>query len=602
MPTSPSLSAEVAFISNIKADGTLAFYAYDAWNYDQPATYTGGYTLAAKWGANTAGTAGGIVSYYFSPTSRWTSVEKKWLAADLAMWSAVCNISFAAATSSQTAQIVFVRGKDGGAATTPDYPDNINAGLTGGRILYQLSKATISIDTSVPGFGPIDGSFSEFGGYALLTVLHEEGHAIGLGHAGPYNGDVKEAKQQYSAYDSMLWSVMSYIDPQAPTAKYYSQYPVTGTNWGVSADGYSNAPTTWMPLDILAAQRLYGLPTSTPLSGGQTFGFNCNISGSIEPYFDFTINTTPVITIWDKGTGNTLDLSGFSAASSVNLNPGTFSSCDGLTNNICIAYNTSINTFIGGSGSDTVIGNNGSDSIVTGSGNDTLNLGAYLTAADRIDGGAGSDTLDLNGNYGAGVTFNSATVKNVDKIVLAAGHSYTLTTNNATVAAGQTLTINGSALSASNVLTFNGAAETDGHFIIIGGKGADNLTGGALSDTFTYSSAAQSTSTHYDTINDFNFSADVFDTPGVAGTITGINTALNTGTLSTASFDTNLTTAMASHLTAHHAILFKPNAGTLSGATFLVVDLNGVAGYQAGADLVIRLTGQTGTLAVGGFI
>jgi len=32
-----------------------------------------------------------------------------------------------------------------------------------------------------------------------------------------------------------------------------------------------------------------------------------------------------------------------------------------------------------------------------------------------------------------------------------------------------------------------------------------------------------------------------------------------------------------------------------------VVDLNGVAGYQTGADLVIRMVGATGTLAAGGF-
>ena len=52
-------------------------------------------------------------------------------------------------------------------------------------------------------------------------------------------------------------------------------------------------------------------------------------------------------------------------------------------------------------------------------------------------------------------------------------------------------------------------------------------------------------------------------------------------------------------------------AGTVAGAiasetlaheTFLVVDLNGTAGYQANADLVIHLTGQTGTLTAGDFI
>jgi hypothetical protein len=83
--------------------------------------------------------------------------------------------------------------------------------------------------------------------------------------------------------------------------------------------------------------------------------------------------------------------------------------------------------------------------------------------------------------------------------------------------------------------------------------------------------------------------------------VSSIDTALKTGTLSTSTFDSNLTSALSGHLTAHGAILFTPNAGTLSGETFLIVDLNGTAGYQSGADLVIHLTSQTGTLTTGDF-
>jgi len=634
MPTSPSLEDEVAFISNVKANKTLALYSFDAWNNDQPATYTGGYTLGMKWGGTTAGTAGGTVRYYFDPASHWTAVEKQWLTAGLALWSAVTNISFAATTIATQAQISFTRGSDGGASTDPNYTGGADAGLTGGTVLFRMTTAAISIDTSTNGFGPIS-SFSSSGGYPILTLLHEEGHAIGLGHAGPYNDTVDEATQQFSAYDTTLWSIMSYIDPATRSSKYFSQYTVKHTQWAAES-----VPTTWMPLDILAAQRLYGMPTSTPLSGGQIFGFHCNVTGAIEPFFDFTKNTTPVITIWDKGQNNTLDLSGFSVGSSVNLNSGTFSSCDGLINNIAIAFNTAVNTLDCGPGNDIVTCNNGGDTVVCGAGadtinggagndilnggagndtikpgagndtasvgdgNDTINMGAYLTAADKIDGGAGSDAVQLSGNYSgaAAVTFNATTMVNVEVLQLMAGHSYALTTNNATVASGQTLTINGSTLGASDVLTFNGAAETNGHFIIIGGLGADILTGGALSDTFTYTSAAQSTSTHYDTITGFKFGVDSFDIPGGAGVITGINTKVTSGALSITTFDTNLASAISSsHLGAHHAVLFTPNSGTLSGQTFLIVDLNGVAGYQTGSDLVIRMNGSSGTLAAGGF-
>jgi hypothetical protein len=46
----------------------------------------------------------------------------------------------------------------------------------------------------------------------------------------------------------------------------------------------------------------------------RSFGFHTNITGSVAKFFDFTVNTNPVITLFDKGKGNTLDLSGFTEA------------------------------------------------------------------------------------------------------------------------------------------------------------------------------------------------------------------------------------------------------------------------------------------------
>jgi Ca2+-binding RTX toxin-like protein len=162
-----------------------------------------------------------------------------------------------------------------------------------------------------------------------------------------------------------------------------------------------------MPLDILAVQRLYGVATSTPLDGGQVFGFHTNITGALSPFFDFTQNTKPVVTLWDKGSNNTLDLSGFSGTASVNLNPGTFSSAAGMSKNIAIAYDTKINKLVCTSGGttvtcnnygDTVIGGAGSDVIRGGTGNDTF----YASAGnDTLSGGAGTDTLVVSGRSSA---------------------------------------------------------------------------------------------------------------------------------------------------------------------------------------------------------
>ena len=76
-----------------------------------------------------------------------------------------------------------------------------------------------------------------------------------------------------------------------------------------------------------------------------------------------------------------------------------------------------------------------------------------------------------------------------------------------------------------------------------------------------------------------------------------------TGSLSTATFNADLASALTAEQTrrARRGRVHR-DAGTLSGDTFLVVDLNGQAGYQANADLVVRLTGATGTLTTANFV
>src|SRR5262249_21738693 len=63
-------------------------------------------------------------------------------------------------------------------------------------------------------------------------------------------------------------------------------------------------------------------------------------------------------------------------------------------------------------------------------------------------------------------------------ITLAAGHDYSLATDNGNVASGKILTIDGSALGAGDQFVFNGIDELDGSFDLIGGAGDDVLAGG----------------------------------------------------------------------------------------------------------------------------
>ena len=57
--------------------------------------------------------------------------------------------------------------------------------------------------------------------------------------------------------------------------------------------------------------------------------------------------------------------------------------------------------------------------------------------------------------------------------------------------------------------------------------------------------------------------------------------------------------AGAGQLAGHDAVLFNVSAGSLVGDTFLIVDANGIPGYQAGQDLVFQLDAPAGGIGPG---
>jgi Ca2+-binding RTX toxin-like protein len=280
-----------------------------------------------------------------------------------------------------------------------------------------------------------------------------------------------------------------------------------------------------------------------------------------------------------------------------------------------------------GTGSDTINGGAGDDSIQPGSGNNTVKGGdgndiiSFISSGDFnvhdvLEGGNGFDAVNIDGTY-APMTFTTTTLIGIEDLALI-GSSFNITTNDANVAAGQTLFVSAATLSSAQSLTFHGAAETDGSFDITGGAGADTLiggggvdrftggggadrfTGGGGGDLFLYNAVSDSTSVNYDHISDFNAAQDFLHLPV---SVTGIDPTIMGGVVNAASFDANLSSVVsAAVLLAHHAMLLQPGGGDLHGHLFLVVDANGVAGYQASQDFVIEVTGMTGTLATGNFV
>ncbi|MEX3011303.1 M10 family metallopeptidase [Hoeflea sp. TYP-13] len=318
------------------------------------------------------------------------------------------------------------------------------------------------------------------GDYYWLTIIHEVGHALGLSHPGAYNGGSPTyASDAEYAQDTRQWSVMSYFSASNTGADNNG-----GTGWK-----YAQTP---MVHDILTIQAIYGADTTTR-TGDTTYGFNSTAGKAI---FDFSQNATPVLTIWDAGGTDTLDLSGFSQRAIIDLTPGSYSSVGGvsntMTNNLGIAHNTWIENAIGGSGNDTIGGNDlantlqglgGNDVLNGGNGNDILIGG---DGADQFSGGDGddwiwADTADTSFDGGAGfdrLIFQGATGSNValagTNIELAWGGSGNDVYDATGVATGVYLYGN----SGNDTLTGG-----NGDDFIAGGDDNDLLTGGGGNDT-----------------------------------------------------------------------------------------------------------------------
>jgi Ca2+-binding RTX toxin-like protein len=364
------VDAQVTFISSVDSNGHTA----------SPHSQ-----VAQKWGDSLIGTASGTISYSFDALSGWTDLERETVSDALALWSAFANVTFAA-SSGGTGNVVFYRnavvtgpGNPPSTATAnhgiPGSPDVLPDGLSHAVVLGSVETTYLSNEP-----GNTFGGENPLGTNRHFDLIHEIGHVLGLGHAGPYNYDVNPLTQQFGPYDTRLWSVESYIDAGI-AAQYSSVYPVTGTFWK------DIRPSTPMTLDILALQRLYGAPTNSPLNGNDVFGYDSTITGPLAKFYDFDqAFREPVVTLFSTGTNNTLNLSKISSGMTINLEPGSFSSVAGLVNNIAIDFNTVIETAIGGAGNDKIKGNAFDNRLVGSTGSNTLT------------GGLGADEFAVSGN------------------------------------------------------------------------------------------------------------------------------------------------------------------------------------------------------------
>jgi serralysin len=280
-------------------------------------------------------------------------------------WHDVANINFV--QTSGAANLTFSNSGSMQAYTSA-------AWYSSGAIAY--ANIVISSDWITNDGGAYDGK-TGIDSYGYQTYIHEIGHALGLGHQGPYNGSASYSTNAIYANDTWQYSIMSYFSEN-----------------NYSGSSYRYVVTPQMA-DIYAMGSMYGAASGTR-TGDTVYGFNSN-AGAV---FNFSAySPAPALTIYDSGGNDTLDCSGYSNAQIIDLRAGSFSSVGGLVNNIGIALNAVIEKAIGGAGNDTLIANSagctllgggGSDALIGGAGSDRL-IGGF--GIDNLTGGAGADTF-----------------------------------------------------------------------------------------------------------------------------------------------------------------------------------------------------------------
>ncbi len=349
-------------------------------------------------------TTGNDFAGTFGEASGWSSLSSSQAAAiriAINLWDDLIAASISEASNPNTADI-----KVSNTTTAVSYAHSYYPGAVGAESnTWNRTDGSVWFNTGASTLQNV-----AVGNYGFMTFVHELGHALGLDHAGNYNGAGASYGNTGSGWlyveDSRQYTIMSYFAASS-----------TGADWGGAE------AQTPMVYDILAIQQLYGADNSTR-AGNTVYGFNSNTNSQI---FDFDRNARPVLTIWDGAGSDTIDLSQWTSGSNLSLVAGAYSSANNMTKNIAIAYNVDIENAVTGSGNDTITGNDldnrlasngGNDTIIGAGGDDTINGGAgrdvliggsgndriYFDASDdlaSLSGGTGTDTLIQSGFHSA---------------------------------------------------------------------------------------------------------------------------------------------------------------------------------------------------------
>jgi Ca2+-binding RTX toxin-like protein len=233
---------------------------------------------------------------------------------------------------------------------------------------------------------------TEVGGYIFNTFIHEFGHEWGLNHPGFYNYGGPGGPQitYYNdakwVYDNQQYSVMSYFDniDIGGSSAWTNTTPGVADIEAVIRHYFSTVTDgvrTYQDIQLNTGDDVYGF-------GSTKLGYGLTTTGSTHD-IGFVIH--------DTGGHDTVDFSGSTSSTILDLREGRFSSVNGNANNVAIfdGHNADATQYyiekgVGSAFLDIIIGNDGANELLGNGGDDRIDGG---NGADEIHGGVGNDII-----------------------------------------------------------------------------------------------------------------------------------------------------------------------------------------------------------------